>query len=52
MEFTTVICSIGHGLHTFTAVSSSTQLASPGVAKSSTNFGGVKAGMSLLPGGR
>ena len=40
----TAICSLGHGLHTFTAV--------PGSLNRVPASAGVRAGMSPLPGGR
>jgi len=50
----TAVCSLGHGLQTFTAVPRSTHSAlhPSGLAKSSTSFAGVKAGMSCPPSGR
>ena len=48
-----VICSLGHGLHTFTAVPRSTQpCITPGSLNRVPVSAVVKAGMSLLPGGR
>jgi len=47
----TAICSLGHRLHTFTAVPRSTQICMmhpSGVAKLSTSFGWGKSGMWLV----
>jgi len=49
----TVVCSLGHGLCTFTAVPRSTQpFVPPGSLNRVPVSAGVKAGMSPLPGGR
>jgi len=48
-----VICSLGHGLHTFTAVPRSTQpCITPGSLNRVPVSAGVKVEMSLLSGGR
>jgi len=49
----TAICSLGHGLHTFTAVPRSTQPSSPPESLNRALLSArVMAGMSPLPGGR
>ena len=49
----TVICSLGHGLRTFTAVPRSAQpYILPGSLNRVPASAGVKSGMSALPGGR
>jgi len=51
MNITNMICSLGHGLCTFTAVPRSTQPCIPlGVAKSSTRFGWGKGGNVISAG--